>query len=67
MWPAIARYLWTGLVVTGFATHLAPPGGWPPVTEPSPEPHPERLIPHVPLDATEQALWDQLADLPRLR
>lgn len=63
MWPAIARYLWTGLVATGFAMHMSPPGGWPP----RPVPHPERLIPHVLPDETEQALWDQLADLPRLR
>ena len=66
MWRGIARHLWTGLVITGFATHMYPPGGWP-RGERAAEPHPERSIADVPPDAIEQALWDQLADLPRLR
>ena len=63
MWRRIARYLWAGLVATGYATYMSPPGGSPPLRVP----HPERLIPHKRPDANEQALWDQLADLPQLR
>jgi hypothetical protein len=62
-WRKIGRYLWTGLTACGFATYMYPPGGWPPAAAP----HPERLVPHRLPDATEQALWDQLADLHQLR